>query len=362
MKATGIIVEYNPFHNGHAYHINKARELTECDILIACCSGDFNQRGDLSIINKYQKTIAALDHGVDLVVELPFICTVQNAYVFGRKAVDILKQLKIENLVFGSETNNLDELRKYAEMEIDVTRLKELMHDGSSYPEAYGLLSGSLYPNDILAVCYLKALKNTKIKPISIKRTNDYHSEDMAVIASASAIRKAVREKKDFSLSSDIKISEPVFNDDLYPYLRTLLFTASKQDLRQIFLVDEGIESLLKKNALANDNYEDFLNSCISRRYTRSRIQRILIMIACQIKKEEIRNLPANDYVRVLGFNAKGREYLRQLKEENSFITLFKNLPEPYKDIEWRSSLLYASLLKDPDAYIKRVLQGPVIK
>ena len=361
MKAAGIIVEYNPFHNGHAYHIKKARELSKADLLIACTSGDFNQRGDVSIINKYEKTKAALEHGVDLVVELPFIYTLQNAYVFGRKAVEILNRLKTSDLIFGSETNNLEELKKYSELEVDVTRLKELMHDGSSYPKAYGLLSGSLYPNDMLAVAYLKAVKDTAIKPISIQRTNDYHSEDMKVIASATAIRKAVKENADISMATDIEINDPIFNDDLYPYLRTLLFTMAKDDLQKIFLVDEGIENLLKEKAVLHDNYEDFVNACVSRRYTRSRIQRILIMIACQIKKEEVNNLPENDYIRVLGFNEKGRQYIRELKEEVNFITLFKNIPEPYKDIEWRASLLYASLQKDPDGYIKRILQEPII-
>ncbi|MBR4484508.1 MAG: nucleotidyltransferase family protein, partial [Erysipelotrichaceae bacterium] len=154
MKTTGIIVEYNPFHNGHLHHINEALRLTDADLLIACMSGNFNQRGDISIINKYEKTKAALDHGVDLVIELPYICTVQNAYVFGQSAVSLLAKAGITSLVFGSETNNLEELKKYAKLEVDVTRLKELMHDGNSFPHSYGLLSGSLYPNDMLAVTY----------------------------------------------------------------------------------------------------------------------------------------------------------------------------------------------------------------
>ena len=125
-------------------------------------SGNFNQRGDISIINKYEKTYAALSHGVDLVIELPYIYTVQNAYVFARSGVKLLQKLGIEELVFGSETGNLEELSKYADLEVDVTRLKELLHDGNSFPMSYGLLAGSLYPNDILAVAYLKALKDTQ--------------------------------------------------------------------------------------------------------------------------------------------------------------------------------------------------------
>ena len=131
MKVTGLIVEYNPFHNGHLYHINKAKEITNPDVMVAVTSGNFNQRGDVSIINKFEKTKAALDNGIDLVVELPYIYTTQNAYVFGNKTVEILNKLKCNDIVFGSETNNLDELKKYAELEVDVTRLKQLMHDGN---------------------------------------------------------------------------------------------------------------------------------------------------------------------------------------------------------------------------------------
>ena len=361
MKITGIICEYNPFHNGHKYHIDKTKELTNPDLLICVCTGNYNQRGEVSIINKFDKAKAALENGVDLIIELPYIYTCQNAYVFGSKAVELLNKVKVDHLVFGSETNNLEELRKYSELEIDVTRLKQLMHDGSSYPKAYGLLAGSLYPNDILAVTYLKALKETKIIPISIQRTNDYHSGEIDIISSATAIRNAIRNNIDISNTTPIKIDEPVFNEDLYPYLRNILFTVSSSDLSKIFLVDEGIENLLKENAIKYDNYEDFINNSISRRYTRSRIQRILLHIINQVKKEDVSNLPELDYIRVLGFNSKGQEYLKRIKDDIKIVTLFKNIPEPYKSIEWKSSLIYSSLLKDSNKYIKRELQEPVI-
>lgn len=361
MKITGLIVEYNPFHNGHLYHINKAKELTNPDVLVAITSGNFNQRGDISIINKFDKTKAALENGIDLVVELPYIYTTQNAYVFGSKAVDILNKLNTNYLVFGSETNNLEELKKYAQLEVDVTRLKQLMHDGNSYPKSYGLLSSSLYPNDMLAVTYLKALANTNIEPISIQRTNDYLSQDLDIISSATAIRKAVKDNLDISKTTPIKINDPIFNEDLYPYIRNILFTHSSEQLSKIFLVSEGIENLLKDNAIKYDNYEDFINNSVSRRYTKSRIQRILLQIANNITKNEVSALPDNNYIRVLGFNNKGQELLKSLKEDVNIVTQFKNIPEAYKDIEWRTSLTYSSLLKDGQAYIKQELKGPII-
>ncbi len=361
MKTTGIIVEYNPFHNGHLRHIEETRKLTDPDVLVAVMSGSFNQRGDISIIDKYRKTKAALDNGVDLVIELPVIYTLQNAYVFGSKAVQLLDRLHVSDLVFGSETNNLEELSKYASLEIDVTRLKQLMRQGNSYPGSYGLLAGALYPNDMLAVTYLKALKDTDIVPHCIQRTNDYHSMETGLICSATAIRNAIEQGEDVSFATPVDIDEPIFNKDLYPYLRRLLFTMDREELSKIFLVDEGIEKLLKENAVKCDDYGSFLDACISRRYTRSRIQRTLIHIALNNKKETVTNLPDNAYVRVLGFDPKGREFMKQMKEEADFVTLFKNIPEPYKSIEYKADLLYASYKKDPSAYLKRCLKGPVM-
>lgn len=361
MKVTGLIVEYNPFHNGHLYHINKAKELTNPDVLVAVVSGNYNQRGDLSIINKFEKTKAALNYGIDLVIELPYIYTTQNAYVFGSKTVEILDKINTNYLVFGSETNNLDELIKYSELEVDVTRLKQLMHDGNSYPKSYGLLSSCLYPNDMLAVTYLKALKNKNIKPISIQRTNDYHSDEINVIASASAIRKAIGENKDVSMATPIIIENPIFNDSLYPFLREILFTRSKEELSNIFLVSEGIENLLKENAVKYDNYYDFINASISRRYTKSRIQRIILQIVNNITKEEVNSLPPLNYIRVLGFNENGQNYLKSIKDKSKIVTQFKNIPEPYKIIEWKTSLVYSNLLINSNDYIKQELKGPII-
>lgn len=361
MKVSGIIVEYNPFHNGHLYHINKTKELTNPDVLIAVMSGNYNQRGDISIINKFQKTKAALDNGVDLVVELPYIYTTQNAYVFGSKAVEILNKLQANYLVFGSETNNIDELKKYSELEIDVTRLKQLMHDGNSYPKSYGLLSSSLYPNDMLAVTYLKALKGTNIEPISIQRTNDYLDKNIDIISSSTAIRNAIKEGKDYKKATSLNIEDPIFNENFYPYLRNVLFTNTPKEISEIFLVSEGIENLLIENAIKYDNYEDFITNCISRRYTRSRIQRIILQILNHITKQEVASLKQMNYIRILGFNSKGQEFIKSNKNKINYVTQFKNIPSDYKQIEWKTSLVYSIISKNQD-YILQELKGPLIK
>lgn len=364
MNITGIVVEYNPFHNGHIYHINKAKEITNPDLLIAITSGNFSQRGEISIINKFDKTKAALDNGVDLVVELPYIYTVQNASIFGAKSIELLNKLHVDNVVFGSESNNLEELKDFTNYNIDIDHLKEIMDEGNSFPKAYGLLAGSLYPNDILAISYLKAIKDTGIKPYIIQRTNSYHGLELNEISSAKAIRQAIKDNKDYSLATPIKIDSPLFNDDLYPFIQRLLLTSNSNELKDIFLVSEGIENLLIKNAGLYDTYDEFINASISKRYTKARIQRILLNIINNIKKEDVSNLEPLNYIRVLGFNSKGQEYLKSFRKDEDFniVTQFKNIPSTYKDIEWKVSNLYASYLDNRLDYLKQELKGPIIR
>ena len=150
-------------------------------------------------------------------------------------------------------------------------------------------------------------------------------------------------------------------NTDLYPYLRILLFTRSAKELSELFLVTEGIENLLKENAIKYDNYDDFIKNTISRRYTKSRIQRVLLQIINNISKQEVKELDKMNYIRVLGFNKKGQELLRSIKDDTNIVTQFKNIPQTYKNIEWKTSLVYSNLLKNKQEYIKQELKGPII-
>ncbi len=364
MKTCAIVVEYNPLHNGHLYHINKARELSGCDYLIAITSGNIAQRGDLSIIDKFTKTRCALENGVDLVIELPFIETVQNANVFAKGAVDIMKMLQVDSMCFGSETNNLDNLKEIADTPINPDHLKEAMRDGSSYPKAYSLLADSLYPNDILAVAYLKALKGSDITPISIQRTNDYQSTVLADISSAKAIREAVRNNLDYHIATPCIIDHPVFIEGLFHDIRMKLLLSDPEELAKIHLVSEGIEKLLIKNALKYDDFKSFMDASISKRYTRSRIQRILIWLLVGIKDEDMPRYKQT-YARILGFKKEAQGLLRYYKANDiKLITQLKHIPASYKDIEYKANIMYALAHKDTEYsryLIERELQGPVI-
>ena len=206
----GIICEYNPFHNGHIYHINKIKEMYPDSRIILVMSGNFLQRGDVSLINKWDKTHIALDY-VDLVVELPFVFSTQGADKFAHGAIQILDYLGVDKLVFGSECNDISFLKKMASIQLNSvdynSLVKKYIDEGKNYPTAMSIAlkdnGGELIdsPNDILGLCYIKEIinLNSSIEPVCIKRTSDYHSSELNSICSASAIREAIQNNKDIS-------------------------------------------------------------------------------------------------------------------------------------------------------------------
>ena len=355
MIITAIIVEYNPFHNGHLYHLQKARELTNCDLLIAIMSTYFNQRGDISIIDKKEKCYQAIKHGVDMVIELPYYYSLSAADLFAKGAIKILKKLKVDYLVFGSETNNLINLKAIAELNINVNHLKELIKKGHSYPKAYSLLADSFYPNDILGIAYLKALMNTKIKALSIKRTNHYHSDKIAKISSASAIRKALAQKRDYTKALDYKITKPIFNDSLFNYLKFCLFNMSEKELSKIYLVSEGIHNHLLKNINKVDNLDDFLKLTTTRRYTKARLMRIIVNIIHNFTKSDFNYFQRLNIIRLLAFNDNARPYL---KNNKIIIKKFKDLNEKYKTLAIKTASIYGLCAND-QTIIKKELSAP---
>lgn len=176
MKVTGIICEYNPFHNGHIHHIKKAREITNCDILVCVMSPNFVQRGEPAIIDKWERAKTAVENGVDIVFELPFIFATQSAAFFAKGAIDCLKLAKVDTIVFGSESNNIKILESISDMEIDIRNQDE---EGLSTAKIYEKLYGKWNANDILGLNYLKEIKDSNITPYTIQRTNHYHDEKL---------------------------------------------------------------------------------------------------------------------------------------------------------------------------------------
>ena len=360
-----IVVEYNPLHNGHIYHINKARELTKCDVLVAIMSGNFVQRGEVSIIDKWERAKQAILNNVDLVIELPYIYATQGATQFANGAIAIAKLVNANFLVFGSETNNINNLIEIASININVDHLKENMKKGTSYISSYSLLQGSYYSNDILGIAYIKAMKDSDIVPLTIQRTTNYHDDTITSdIASATSIRKAIFSNNSFSNATPMNFTYTNSNINYFDYLKLLLTTLKPSYLSSIFLVSEGIENHLIKCIKLCNTYEEFLNMAINRRYTKGRIQRTIMQILNQITKEDVINLGTINYVRPLAFNAVGQKHLKYLKEkEINVASSFAQIPYNFQQMELKTTYTYSTFLDKPynKKVLERELQGPVI-
>lgn len=377
MKILGIIVEYNPFHTGHLYHLQKAKELIKPDITIAVMSGNFVQRGEVAIIDKFKRSEIAIKYGVDIVIELPFVYVMQSADYFCHGAIKLLNAMGVTDIVFGSESGEITLFKDIAQaIKEDPQRyqqmVKKAMNQGLRYPDACNqalsqILDQSITtPNDLLGLGYVKEIINHDY-PIAIhciKRSNDYHDTNLQKISSATALRIALKNQQDvsdylFDMSYYHKL---YFQNQFHSYLRYTIIIQPAQILQRYHLVEEGIENLLKKNIMLYDNYEDFVTSLTSKRYTRTRIQRMLMHILMQNTKAEIQDAMAVDYVRILKMNDQGQQYLRQIKNQCPFylLTRLSQYSHPALDIEIKAARMLSLL--DHDAYRREISHIPVFK
>lgn len=350
----GLICEYNPFHNGHIYHINKIKELFPNSTLIVVISNNFTERGEISILSKKEKTSIALNHGIDLVVELPFVYSSQSADAFALGNIKILEELKVDYLVFGSESNDIDKLTLLAKTQLEDSNysnlVKEYMNKGINYPTAMSKALKDITnidisePNDILGLSYIKEIirQKSSIKPITIKRTNDYHE-------SGSEIRKNLHNdniKKYVPIDVyNILKNKPTYN--YFNYLKYKILTT--RDLSKIQTVDEGIENRIIKYINNSKNLDDFINNIKTKRYTYNKISRMNTHILTDFTKDE-----ANDkdlkYIRVLGFNTSGKNYLNKIKKDTNIkiITNIKKSDEELLKTDIKVEQIY-NLITDGD-------------
>ena len=335
----GIIAEYNPFHNGHLYHLNKIKELYPDSLIILVMSGSVTERGDLSLINKWDKTDIALHYGVDLVVELPYKFSLQSADTFCYGSMNILNTLVINKIVFGSECNDINKLKKIAKIQLDNKDynniVNQYMKDGLSYPTA---LSNSINdivgdtintPNDILGLGYIKEimLQNAPIEPVCIKRTNDYHSTSLnSDIVSATSIREAIKNKKNISNyvpSETLKyLNDIKYLDDYFNYIKYHIISC---DIRNIYEMNEEIHNRIYKYINVSNNLDELICNIKSKNYTYNRIRRLMVYILFNITNDDYNNF--KDYIRILGFNKNGKKHLNEIKKniEIPIITNYSN-------------------------------------
>lgn len=373
----GIVCEYNPFHYGHLYHLNKIKEMYPDSNIILVMSGWITERGDLSLIDKFKKSEIALSYGVNLVVELPFKY-IQSADYFAKGAISILNKLNCDTIVFGSESNDIDNLINLANIQLNNKKydklVKDYLKEGINYPTAMSkalkTISGNTVdtPNDILGLSYVKEIikNNYNIKPITIKRDSNFNSKKIeGKITSASSIRELIKNKKRFKKyvpkNSYKYLKECVFIDDYFDYLKYKII--SSNDLTIYQCVDENIENRIKKYINNCNTLEELLSKIKTRRYTYNRLKRILTFILLSITKEDCNNLDL-EYIRVLGFDKKGKVLLNKIKKDID-IPLLTNYDDKYlnKDLMINTIISLNKNIKDKKKFIeKEYKERPIIK
>ena len=364
----GIIAEYNPFHNGHLYHIEKVKEMFPNSPIILVLGGNFTERGDISILDKWEKTAIAIKNGIDLVVELPFPFSCASADIFAKGSIDILNYLGVTDLVFGSESDDIEGIKKLVETELSNSDFDSLvqvyLRMGYNYPtslsKALEDITGDCFklPNDILGISYVKAIysNNYKITPHTIKRTNDYHSKELdnMSINSATSIREALLDNKDiknsvpsitYSYLKDKKIPKL---DDYFNLLKYKIISCN--DLTIYNLVDSGIATKLKKEILNSYSFDELINKVKSKNLTYSRLSRTLIYILCDYTKDMAKEFKEVKYIRLLGFSNKGRDYLNKIKKavDIPIISKFTREKDKMLEYEYKITKIY-SLAFDKD-------------
>lgn len=386
-KVLGIIAEYNPFHNGHLYHLEQSKKQTGSTYTVAIMSGNFTQRGSTSIIDKWSKAQGAIENGIDLVIELPVLYATSSAENFAEGSIKILDSLKVVDYIsFGSENNNIDILNKFADILYQEPKeyknlLSQELKKGLSYPKArenalmiylnnprgyQNILSS---PNNILGIEYLKALKKyrSNIKPVSISRYGSNYN-DIGYnenIASSTAIRNMIKNnsfeiiRKLVPNSSYSILVQNIQSGHVVPDLsvfeKEIIYNLRKMHISEIVElpdVSEGLEYSIKNAANSCSNLYDFFNIIKSKRYTQTRIQRILLYSLLGITKKDIAmSKRTQPYVRILGFNQRGQFLLSKIAKNNPRLQIITSVK---KFVDTNSNKNLKSML-DKDIFATNV-------
>lgn len=396
----GIIAEYNPFHNGHLYHILQSKEKTKSENCIVVMSGNFVQRGEPAVLDKYKRAKSALLNGAAMVIELPVPFATGSADVFAFGAINLLEQSNIiDYLCFGVETDNLDFMKQISDILISEPKeykdyLVKEISKGISYPTARQNaiecyisknkeqfssfncqdLSFLKTPNNILGLEYIKALRglNSKIKPVAIKRKgNKFHSTEISSsLASATSIRALISDFKnkkisDFEFKKKIKLTIPENSIDLFldstleipdienymPVLDYILRTKSPDELSKIADVTEGVENRIIKFQ-SSKTISELLENIKTKRYTLTKLKHILIHIILDIKKSDIEPYMRTGvpYIRVLGFRKDKSHLLKELTEKSK-VPVITNVKQAEKFLSDSAKLLLSKEIYSSNIY-----------
>ena len=343
-RVLGIICEYNPFHKGHAYQLHKARELTQADVVVCLMSGPFTQRGDAALFSPRLRAQMALSSGADVVVELPTAYALREAEFFALGGVSILHALGATHISFGCENDELENLQQAAQLlerpsDAFQSALRSGLKQGMSHAKAQGEalsayvdgLNGSMIssPNNVLAICYLRAMNRigSTMTPVPVKRLGAYHDTNWQEgFASATAVREALR-RGDYSF---IEKSTPensltfllhAVEQGLYHrpgaldlLLRDRLRTMTHNDMRLYPNVSEGLEHRLLTLAPKHVLKKSLLEQMKTKRYTYTRLNRLLAHILLNMTQEKLNDCKPISF-RMLGFSSTARPYLSSLPD-----------------------------------------------
>ncbi|MGM9922044.1 MAG: nucleotidyltransferase [Bhargavaea sp.] len=383
MKAAGVVVEYNPLHNGHVHHLKETRRITGADVVIAVMSGNFLQRGEPAFIDKWSRAELALRSGADIVFELPYRFAVAQASEFAQGAIGILAAARCNMICFGSEDGRIEPFRNTLRLLEDEetgyeAEVHRLVKTGISYPSALSQAYRSIAdtaavaepladltkPNNILGFHYMKAARSIEpaITAFTIGRTgtgyHDLGADPDSGIMSATAIREAVRTA---GITNEVLRAVPDHTanameqfreahggfggwDRFWPILRPLIIRDGAVRLRDVAEMTEGLEHRIARAALDAPSFMEFMETVKTKRYTWTRIQRILTHVLCGVDRDEFNRLRHPRYLRLLGMTAAGRRYLNQYKDGLGLplVSRVGSSDDPMLKSDIRASDLYA--------------------
>lgn len=362
MKASAIICEYNPFHNGHKFLIESVKSRTD-NAVVAIMSGNFTQRGDVAVFDKFRRAETAVRNGADLVIELPTVYAVSSAQNFACAGVQIAAALGCtDELCFGAE-DNIELLKKAAEIFYDDSfneLVKQNMDGGDYYPQAVSKAAAELAPglddvltkpNNILAVEYIKALRNTNIQPFAVRRKGAAHDTDEISdgIASASKIRNMILGGEEVdSLIPQTDLSHPADIKKIENQILYKLRIMSKADLSQLPDVSEGLENRLYDAICSSRSVDELISKVKTKRYTHARLRRIIIAAFLNINAD----MPKTPvpYLRVLTMNRRGTELLGTIKQRGK-LPLITNVADGYGKLEGKAKEIFDTDMRATDLH-----------
>lgn len=382
MKSVGLIVEYNPFHNGHYYHMQQSIHQTKADVVIAVMSGYFLQRGEPAIVSKWQRAKMALKSGADLVVELPYAFSTGKAEIFASGAISLLTALKTDEICFGSESGNIEAFHNTViflnqNRQAFEERLRQFLSKGFSYPKAASLAFAKFEtdgrivdlskPNNILGYHYVKAIHDQKssVHASTIPRTGaGYHDPNLGdqKIASATGIRNTIISNGEPLTDIQNVVPNVTYDilreslsrygtfhswESLFSYLKYQLLTSSPDQIALIYEAEEGLENRLLQQIQKADSFYSFMERIKTKRYTWTRLQRLCVHVLTRTTKDEmavIHKNPTATYIRLLGMSEKGRIYLNRIKKRLGLplISTRSQHSDPLLNLDERAANVYA--------------------